>query len=244
MESYFDWNYWILDHLEPKWLLWTKCIWTRCAIKCFRYLLSTTVKCVCACWHSLTWNHSLMTPHSNTEVLFLALLMENQKDVKQGWSRWKPIVPAGHHLLLLNDAAYLEKRRKPSVLELNVHPASHLICRLYYSPMTEGGPRWCHLPKSQASISRNIRPTWCQIYLESVLTLPSINTRGCRFFHRILGKLTIALNLSGPVTVARPQTERLLCNIYQGLLPLRRGFITELLIYKNEAQKIKHAFHL
>lgn len=136
---------------------------------------------------------------------------------------------------LLNDAAYLQKRWKPSVLELNVHPEFHLICRLDYSLVTEGGPLCCHLPKSQASISRNIQLTCCQIYLESVLTLPSINTPSWRFIHRILGKLTIALNLSGPVTAACPQTERLLCNIYQGLLPLRRGFITELLIYKNEA---------
>lgn len=204
-------------------------------------------KCFVFCFPQLSsasWNHSLTTPHSNTEVLFPALLMENQKDVKQGWLRWKGIAPAGHHLLLLNNAAYLEKRWKPSVLEWNVHPESHLICRLDYSPVTKGGPGWCHLPKSQTSISRNIQLTWCQIYLESVLTLPSINTPGWRFIHRILGKLTIALNLSGPVTAACPQTERLLCNIYQGLLPLRRGFITELLIYKNEAQKIKHAVHL
>lgn len=216
----------------------------RCHKMFFRILLSTTVKCFCACWHSLTWNHSLTTPHSNTKVLFLALLMENQKDVKQGWLRWKRIAPAGHHLPALNDAAYLEKRWKASVLELNVHPESHLIGRLDYSSITEGSPWWCHQPKSQASISRNIKLTWCQIYLEPVLTLPSINTPSWRFIHRILGKLTIALNLSGPVTAACPQTERLLCNIYQGLLPLRRGFITELLIYKNEEQKNKHVFHL
>lgn len=230
-------NHWIHDYFQPKWLLWTKCIWSWGAINfffafCSPQLSSASVRAGIP----LTWNHSLTTPLSNTEVLFLALLTENQKDVKQGWLRWKRIAPAGHHLLALNDAAYLEERWKAFVLELNVHPEFHLICRLDYSPVTEGGPRWWHLPKSQASISHNVQLTWCQIYLESVLTLPSINTPSLRFIHRILGKLTIALNLSGPVTAACPQTERLLCNIYQGLLPLRRGFITELLIYKNEAQ--------
>lgn len=199
----------------------------RCHKKKFRISLSTTA--------------SVRAGIPSLEIIHLRPLIPTPKcsswlcwwKIRKRRSRgdWGGNAPAGHHLLALNDGAYLEERWKPFVLEWNVHPEFHLICRLDYSPITDGGPWWCHLPKSQASISRNL-----QIYLESVLTLPSINTPSLRFIHRILCKLTIALNLSGPVTAACPQTGRLLCNIYQGLLPLRRGFITELLIYKNEAQ--------
>lgn len=118
-----------------------------------------------------------------------------------------------------------EKRRKKWNA---VHPRD-LQIRLFTD--NRGRPRVTSTQKSNFS-QPDTQLIWWQIYLQSVLTLPSINTPSWRFIHGILSKLTIALNLSGPVTAACPQTERLLCNIYQGLLPFERGFITELHIYK------------